>query len=450
MIDRAQLEACIDKGLTWLKATQQADGSFQIPPGADTLESTFHMGYSGLATLTLLKCGVPPDDPSIQKAFAHLYTLPLRRTYSVSILILCIEARYAPPKKLVLDKKDKGYTTVARKFFRKVVRTPDLAKLRECVQWLITKRCKTYGGAAWRYPSTAEVDQDNSNTQYAMLALKGARRLGVGVPLEVFEKVADFLVSQQDATGPLVPWFPVPAADGPIAEMLSADQRRKLERKLKKAAEKAAEKAEKKATRERKRAKTGEGKDTTTESRKMNARGWSYEPRTVEKGPPPKDRTGPVPDRSVATQRSSGSMTCSGIAALCIAKSELENSDRAWRKRATAINQSIRDGCAWMALYFLPTDNPSSGPKRTVGWKYYYLYSVERAGVLAGTYRFGPRDWWDEGAAHLLSQQEPAGTWPDTKGISRLARTCFALLFLKRATIPLLPLPPKRVMTGAG
>ena len=44
----------------------------------------------------------------------------------------------------------------------------------------------------------------------------------------------------------------------------------------------------------------------------------------------------------------------------------------------------------------------------------------------------------------------PEGSWPDTKGISRLGRTCFALLFLKRATIPLLPLPPKRVMTGQG
>ena len=99
-IDRAKLEGSIDRGLTWLKGLQQPDGSFKLPPvKTDTLETTFKMGYTSLATLTLLKCGVPPGDPSIQKAFDYLYTLEMRRTYSVATLILCIEARYAPPKR---------------------------------------------------------------------------------------------------------------------------------------------------------------------------------------------------------------------------------------------------------------------------------------------------------------------------------------------------------------
>ena len=434
-VDADALKASIDKGLTYLKGLQQPDGSFELPP-ADTLETSFKLGYSSLATLTLLKCGVPPNDPSIQRAFQHLYTLELRRTYSVSLLILCIEARYAPPAKLLEGKKAKAYVTVARKVFRKKANKADLGKLQECVNWLLSRR-STHHPGTWRYPSKGEaVDQDNSNTQYAMLALKGARRLGANVPLSAFEQVADFFIAQQDATGPEVPWFPVPAADGPILEMASVEQRKKSERKLKKAADKKA------ATRERK------GKPIE-ERQSMHARGWSYEPRKIE-GPQPTTRDGPHPERAVATQRSSGSMTASGVAALCIAKSELENSKGSWRPRQDTVNTAIRDGCAWLAKFWSPTANPSSGgPKKTVGWKYYYLYSCERAGVLAGTYRFGSHDWWEEGAAHLITQQKTEGSWPDTKGISRLGRTAFALLFLSRATIPLLPLPPKRVMTGS-
>ena len=64
-IDRVQLEASIDKGLSWLKGLQQPDGSFKLPPvKTDTLETSFKMGYSSLATLTLLKCGTPPNDPA--------------------------------------------------------------------------------------------------------------------------------------------------------------------------------------------------------------------------------------------------------------------------------------------------------------------------------------------------------------------------------------------------
>lgn len=437
-VDKKKLDAAIDTGLKYLKGLQQPDGSFKLPPvKTDTLETTFKMGFSSLATLTLLKCGVPPGDKSIERAFQHLYTLPLRRTYSVSLLILCIEARYAPPQKLLAPgKKAKSYVRVAQKFFRGKARKADRVKLQECVNYLLTNRSKKHDGL-WRYPSTAEVDQDNSNTQYALLAMKGARRLGARIPIDVFEKVADFFVAQQDATGAKVPWFGVPAADGPIAEMLTLEKRRKLLEKHK-------EEEEKRGTRVRKR-----GGKEIQESRGMFARGWSYEPRKVEDAKRGASREGPVPTRTVATQRSTGSMTASGVAALCIAKSELELSKRSWLGRRDQVNTAIRDGCAWLAKYWNPTANPCSGPKPTVGWKYYYLYSCERAGVLAGTYRFGQRDWWEEGAAHLIKEQRKEGSWPDTKGISRLGRTCFALLFLKRATIPLVPLPPKRVMTGS-
>jgi hypothetical protein len=433
-IDPKQLRGAIDKGLGWLSKLQQADGSFKLPPGQpDTLEKGFPLGYSSLATLTLLKCGTPPDDPQIALAFRHLYSLPLRKTYSVSMLVLAIEARFAPPPAVLEKEAKRPYSSVARRRFGKRARKPDLAKLAECVKWLLGHRSKTYGG--WRYPEGV-VDQDNSCTQYAMLALKAARRLGSEVPAQVFEDVADFFVAQQDPVGPLVPGFSVPAADGPIYDMLPPAKRKKLIRK-----EQDKERKKEKA-RERTRTRDPE-RVPLVEARTFNARGWSYLPRKIE-SKPESGRTGPEPKRTETKQKTTGSMTSSGIIALCIAKSELERSPKSWRPRRDAVEIAIRDGCAWLAKHFRPQANPGSG-----GWKYYYLYSVERAGVLAGTYRFGAHDWWDEGAIHLFKVQEPAGTWPDAQGLSRLSRTCFALLFLERATVPLVPFPPKRVMTGS-
>lgn len=425
-VEAAALEAALDKGLKWLSGLQQQDGSFKLPPNRESLESGFPMGFSALATLTLLKCGVAPDDPRIVKAFQHLYTLPLRKTYSVSVLVLAIEARYAPPPKAQKKQAKRSYSSVARRFFRGKARKPDLQKLQACVAFLVGHRAKN---GAWRYPEGSE--SDNSCTQYAMLALKGARRLGAEVKPEIFEQVADYFVAQQDATGPEVPYFPVPAADGPIYDMLGPEQRKKASDKWKKRREK---EAKKKGTRTR-------GPQESRESEVFNARGWGYVPR--EPQDPPTSRTGPAPTYPKKEQATTGSMTSSGIAALCIAKSELETRPRSWRPRRDAVETAIRDGCAWLAKHWNPESNPGSA-----GWKYYYLYSVERAGVLAGTYRLGEHDWWEEGAAHLLATQEAEGTWPDAKGLSRLSRTCFALLFLKRATIPLVPLPPKRVMTG--
>jgi hypothetical protein len=436
-IDPKKLEESIAKGKAWLVGLQQPDGSFKLPPAADTLETGFPLGYCSLATLTLLKCGLAPDDPVIVRSFDHLYALPLRKTYEVATLVLAIEARFAPPDE-AQDPEKKSYTTVARAFFGKRARPIDREKLQACVDWLVAHRSKQFEGAGWRYPQ-GEIDLDNSNTQYAMLALKSARRLGADVPADVFAKVADFFVAQQDATGPAVQWFPVPAADGPIAEMLGLDKRRELERARARAAER--EREREAGTRERER----RGPDETVERATMHARGWSYEPREPVASPPA-SREGPTPPQT-GTKVSTGSMTSSGVAALCIAKSELENTPALWRPRQAAVETAIRDGVAWLAKHFSATDNPRADASPT-GWKYYYLYSVERAGVLAGTYRFGAHDWWEEGAAHLLTLQEAEGTWPDTKGLSRLAHTCFALLFLTRSTIPLMPLPPKRVMTG--
>lgn len=423
-----RVNEALDKGKAWLAARQRADGAFVVQGGGGSmapgaLEVSYPLGTTALATLALLKCGVPANDPAIERAFGWMYAQGLGKTYEVAVLVLAIEARFAPPPELLeKEEEKKGYATVARRHFAKQARPADLAKLKECADWLVANRA----GAVWRYPGAAGdgAEQDHSNAQYALLALKSAARLGIPIAQEVWEKVADHFVAQQDAQGEEVPWFAVPAADGPIQDMVAPAKRDAAKEEKRPAG----------GTRERETPRSAERAT-------LRARGWSYLPR--KQGEPPPAPGGPL------ERVSTGGMTASGIAALVIAKSELEGNKAAWAKRADPVNQAIRDGCAWLARHFIPDANPAAGNIR-INWTYYYLYGCERAGVLAGTYRFGGHDWWDEGAAWLLKQQQRDGCWPSESALSEQADTCFALLFLKRATVPLVPLPPKRVMTGAG
>jgi hypothetical protein len=421
------VKAAIEKGAAWLKKQQSPDGSFQVVPvgaGADPpgkYESHYVQGTTALGLLTLLKCGVKPDDKAIEKGFNWLMEQPLTRTYSVAMTILALEARFAPKGDVLEKNKDKPYETVARGNWNKIARPVDKKWLDDLVKWLLSKQAKS----VWRYPSPGEAqDQDNSNTQYAVLALKSASRLGCEIPEDTWRRVAEYFVLQQDPTGPDVDAFPVPAADGPI---------RPVEKK------------------------EGTTVDKASDPHKLKARGWSYAPRPVvpvaegpagsqakpgAPAPPPPAPPANVPIHEVST----GSMTNSGIAALVCCKSELERDKAWWAKWGPRVDQGIRDGCAWLAHNFTVHQNP---PAR--GWKYYYLYGLERAGVMAGTYELGKHDWYDEGALHLLElQQQAEGSWPADSLLSEFTDTCFALLFLRRGTIPLVKLPPKRTMTGIG
>ena len=64
-------------------------------------------------------------------------------------------------------------------------------------------------------------------------------------------------------------------------------------------------------------------------------------------------------------------------------------------------------------------------------WHYYYLYGLERMGALVGVAFLGEHDWYQEGARYLVARQDEEGSW---QGGTDLSETCFALLFLKRAT----------------
>jgi hypothetical protein len=75
---------------------------------------------------------------------------------------------------------------------------------------------------------------------------------------------------------------------------------------------------------------------------------------------------------------------------------------------------------------------PASG-RRTDNY-YYFLFSVERAAILYDIEKIGNTDWYAWGARELVGKQSPHGAWHGQYDAWN-ADTCFALLFLKRANV---------------
>jgi hypothetical protein len=66
---------------------------------------------------------------------------------------------------------------------------------------------------------------------------------------------------------------------------------------------------------------------------------------------------------------------------------------------------------------------------------YYYLYGMERAFVFLGIQSVADHSWYLEGASQLLKWQRADGHWEGPYK-TPVIDTVFALLFLKRATVP--------------
>ena len=127
-----------------------------------------------------------------------------------------------------------------------------------------------------------------------------------------------------------------------------------------------------------------------------------------------------------------GSMTAGAVGALVIYNYML---DHDWSR-----DSSVRSGLSWMVNNFSVTENPGDactfGKKKNTQY-HYYMYALERVGMLYGTVQIGSHAWYAEGAKELLKDQEGNGCWKGSDGSKDVWDTCFAILFLKRATRPL-------------
>jgi prenyltransferase beta subunit len=166
-ISPEEVRKAIDAGVRYLKDQQQKDGSLGSFNGDAT-------GLTGLCTLAMLNAGVPADDPVIQNALSFLQKQRPKRNYATSLQTMVFAQ--ADPKR-----------------FR-----PDILRN---VAWF--EQAQVQAGAfrgSWSY-SSGDDKGDNSNSQFALLALHEAERVGIRVSDRTWKLAQEYWQRVQNDDG---------------------------------------------------------------------------------------------------------------------------------------------------------------------------------------------------------------------------------------------------------
>lgn len=139
----------------------------------------------------------------------------------------------------------------------------------------------------------------------------------------------------------------------------------------------------------------------------------------------------------VTNEASYGSMTAGALGSYAIWK-YIKNP----KTKDLSKDPALAKASKWIERNFSVRDNPH-GKGELSRFHYYYLYALERAGMLLGIEKFGEKEWYALGALYLLQKQKTDGSWIGAGGVD-WQDTCFAILFLRRGTRPL------DVATGGG
>ena len=164
----------ISGGISYLEELQRKDGSWVEFPGYDP-------GTTALAALALLTAGVDKKTPCLAKALDYLRRpLPESRyqTYPISLqtMVLC----QAEPER-------------------------DRDLIEQNVQWLLARQFKTNNifRGGWSYVGLQQEfgQVDNSNSQFAILALYEAERIGVRIPDGIWTDALEYWLRMQNKDG---------------------------------------------------------------------------------------------------------------------------------------------------------------------------------------------------------------------------------------------------------
>jgi hypothetical protein len=383
-----RIQKAIDKGVAYLKSHQKGDGSWgglqadKCGYTGKAIDREYNQaGICGLVLYALLKSGVDPRDPVVQKGFAFfeegarrgVFDPLLLSSYEISMVILAFEALHNPYKKervrAAVEGAKSGKPPKTARTNPVVLPPKDLKKMQDLVDALVDRRSPD----AWRYnydPHAPDPDlpfhQDLSSTQLAVIALRSASHChGVRFDRSLLFSVVDFSLANQEADGPAC------VEDG--------------------------------------------ANDATGVP--VKARGFAYNVESASR------------EEKIAT----GSMTTAGCTILLVAKTLLLEDRRFQKEYEAKVDRAIADGMAWLDRNWSVKENP-----RRRYYFFYYLYGVERVADLQDTFRIGNHLWYNEGAEALLADQDSCGAWlrEDSGKPNDILNTSFALLFLDRATAP--------------
>jgi hypothetical protein len=138
----------------------------------------------------------------------------------------------------------------------------------------------------------------------------------------------------------------------------------------------------------------------------------------------------------VANAPTKNAMTCVGLLGLALGHgSAAEAAASAAAKGFTLANPPYKDPFVLAALEALGEYIDGHAEKRGLEARidFYFLWTLERVGVLYQRKSFGKKDWYDWGAEVILKRQLDDGSWLDH--YPPAVDTSFALLFLNRSNL---------------
>ncbi|MEM6331128.1 MAG: DUF4159 domain-containing protein [Planctomycetota bacterium] len=164
-LDPAAVLGAIERGVAFLKKEQNAQGRWGDGVGYDG-------GVTALCTLALLNAGVEISDPTIVRALDFLDRRELEKTYTVSLQTMVLATADPNRYRLRIDKN---------------------------VKWLERNQVRNgRRSGAWSYPGPGG---DPSNSQFAVLALYEAQRVGAKVSPETWRLASRYWRGIQNANG---------------------------------------------------------------------------------------------------------------------------------------------------------------------------------------------------------------------------------------------------------
>lgn len=172
-LDPQRVTAAIEQGIRFLKSKQGKTGLWPYPGESEC-------GLSSICVMALLTAGVPKDDPVIERAMQAIRKfragMTIDHNYSISLQTMAYA--FCDPE------RDRG-------------------RIRENVLWLekaqFNDQSPSSGG--WTYTSAKGGGVDSSNTQFSVLALYEAERVGVPVKDEVWKRARAYWERIQNNDG---------------------------------------------------------------------------------------------------------------------------------------------------------------------------------------------------------------------------------------------------------
>jgi hypothetical protein len=363
----------VERGIEYLQRTQSDGGTW--PSNSHTV------GYAALPGLTLLECGLPASHPVVQKAaaFVRHEKARLGATYELGLSVLFLERLGdAADRPLVQELAarliagqlpDGGWS----------YRCPILDSSQQETMWRQLSAMRGDSATDQLKPVVRQDAEDDTKPPKPNARPKGKGAKAAALLKNVPSLREDLEIRQEPASA---------NADNSNTQFailaLWAAQRQGVP----------AERALALAAKRFRPCQNEEG-------------GWGYHSGGEQRSP------------------SSASMTCVGLLALAVGHG-LRRDDAPGR--ASVQDEQIQNA---MNALGKRVGKPISNGE----YDLYFLWSLERVGVLYGLQKIGGGDWYAWGAEFLLGKQSKGGEWKGSHyhGASPTLDTCFALLFLKRA-----------------